>query len=85
MKARHDILKDSSPREQGKLRALFRRQIFIPIAALLVLIVVNLIADPSFFAVKLDQTAPATRVLTGNLITILDNASGSFRPFWPSA
>ena len=63
------------PREQGKLRALFRRQIFIPIAALLVLIVVNLIADPSFFAVKLDQNSAGNPVLTGNLITILDNAS----------
>lgn len=63
------------PREQGKLRALFRRQIFIPIAALLVLIVVNLIADPTFFAVKLDQNSAGNPVLTGNLITILDNAS----------
>ena len=63
------------PREQGKLRALFRRQIFIPIAALLVLIIVNLIADPTFFAVKLDQNSAGNPVLTGNLITILDNAS----------
>ena len=63
------------PREQGKLRALLRRQIFIPIAALLVLIVVNLIADPAFFAVKLDQNSAGNPVLSGNLITILDNAS----------
>ena len=63
------------PQEQGKLRALFRRQIFIPIAALLVLIVVNLIADPSFFAVKLDTNSAGNPVLSGNLITILDNAS----------
>lgn len=64
------------PREnQSKLRALFRRQIFIPIAALLVLVIVNLITDPSFFAVKLDQNSAGNPVLTGNLITILDNAS----------
>lgn len=63
------------PREQGKLRALFRRQIFIPIAALLVLIVVNLIANPSFFAIKLDTNSAGDPVLSGNLITILDNAS----------
>lgn len=62
-------------REPNKLRALLRRQIFIPIAALLILIVVNLIADPSFFAVKLDQNSAGNPVLTGNLITILDNAS----------
>ncbi|HIR09272.1 MAG TPA: ABC transporter permease, partial [Candidatus Avoscillospira stercoripullorum] len=62
-------------REPNKLRALLRRQIFIPIAALLVLIVVNLIADPAFFAVKLDQNSAGNPVLSGNLITILDNAS----------
>lgn len=59
----------------GFLRSLFRRQIFIPIAALLVLVIFNLIADPSFFAIKLDHNSAGDPVLTGNLITILDNAS----------
>ena len=64
------------PRDkQSKLRSLFRRQIFIPIAALLVLVIFNLITNPSFFAVKLDQNSAGNPVLTGNLITILDNAS----------
>lgn len=54
---------------------LVRHQIFIPIAALLVLIVFNLIADPSFFAIRLGPSSTGDLVLSGYLITILDNAS----------
>ena len=57
------------------LARLVRRQIFIPLAALLLLIVFNLIADPSFFAITLKENSLGDLVLTGNLITILDNAS----------
>ena len=38
----------------GFLNGLFRRQIFIPIAALLALALFNLIMDPSFFRINLD-------------------------------
>lgn len=54
---------------------LLKRQIFIPFAALLFLVVFNLIADPSFFAVSLGQNSAGNPVLSGYLITILDNAS----------
>lgn len=57
------------------LRRLVRKQIFIPLAALLLLAVFNLIADPSFFAITLKENSLGDMVLTGNLITILDNAS----------
>ena len=57
------------------LRRLVRKQIFIPLAALLLLVVFNLIADPSFFAITLKENSLGDMVLTGNLITILDNAS----------
>ena len=59
----------------GFFARLVRKQIFIPLAALLILIVFNLIADPSFFAVTLKENSLGDLVLTGNLITILDNAS----------
>ncbi len=59
----------------GVLGKLVRRQIFIPIAALLVLILFNLIADPSFFAIALAKNSAGDPVLSGYLITILDNAS----------
>lgn len=54
---------------------LFRRQIFIPIAALLALALFNLIADPSFFRINLDYSITGSLVLSGNLITILDYGS----------
>lgn len=54
---------------------LIKNQIFIPIAALLILVLFNLIADPSFFAISLDKNSNGDPVLSGNLITILDNAS----------
>ena len=61
---------------QGSFLArLVRKQIFIPLAALLILIVFNFIADPSFFAITLKENSLGDLVLTGNLITILDNAS----------
>lgn len=53
----------------------FSKQIFIPIAALLALVLFNLIADPSFFAIKMGHNSSGDLVLTGNLITILDYGS----------
>lgn len=60
---------------ESLLRRLVRKQIFIPLAALGLLVIFNLIADPSFFNVTLKQNSLGNLVLTGNLITILDNAS----------
>ncbi|PKM73535.1 MAG: sugar ABC transporter permease [Firmicutes bacterium HGW-Firmicutes-16] len=57
------------------LAKLVKHQIFIPIAALLILVIFNLIADPSFFAISLDQNSLGNPVFSGYLITILDNAS----------
>lgn len=54
---------------------LFRRQIFIPLAALLLLAVFNLIVDPSFFKITLDYNSAGYPVLSGYLMTILDNGS----------
>lgn len=59
----------------GFIGRIVRNQIFIPIAALLILIIFNLIADPSFFVITLSQNSAGYPVLSGNLITILDNAS----------
>lgn len=57
------------------IKRLVRNQIFIPIAALLILVIFNLVADPSFFAITLSQNSAGYPVLSGNLINILDNAS----------
>lgn len=58
-----------------KLLGLMRNQIFIPIAALLILVLFNLIADPAFFKITMGQNSNGDPVLSGYLITILNNAS----------
>lgn len=54
---------------------LVRQQIFIPLAALLLLVIVNLIADPSFFIVGIAHNSAGNPVLSGYLMTILDYGS----------
>lgn len=54
---------------------LMRNQLFIPIAALLILAIFNLIADPSFFKITLDRNSDGNPVLNGYLITIIDYGS----------
>lgn len=51
------------------------RQIFIPLAALLLLAVFNLVMDPSFFKISLGYNSAGDPVLSGYLITILDYGS----------
>ena len=57
------------------LKIIFGQQIFIPIAALLILAVFNLIADPGFFRITLGTNSAGNPVLSGYLITILDYGS----------
>lgn len=54
---------------------LFKRQIFIPIAALLLLALFNLIVDPSFYKITLGYNSAGDPVLSGYLMTILDYGS----------
>lgn len=57
------------------LGRMVKKQIFIPIVALLILAIFNLINDPSFFRVVLGVNSSGNPVLTGYLMTILDNGS----------
>ncbi|MCR4743623.1 MAG: ABC transporter permease [Lachnospiraceae bacterium] len=59
----------------SNLKKLVGKQIFIPIAALLILILFNLVADPTFFKVTLGTNSAGNPVLSGYLITILDYGS----------
>ena len=56
-------------------QSLMRNQIFIPIAALLLLLLFNLIADPGFFKITLGYSSTGNPVLSGYLMTVLDNGS----------
>ena len=62
-------------KKENIMTKLMRNQIFIPLAALLLLAVFNLIADPSFFKISLGHNNAGAPVLSGYLITILDNVS----------
>lgn len=57
------------------LSGLVRKQIFVPIVALLMLAVFNLIADPTFFAITVRNNSEGYTVLSGSLISILDYGS----------
>ncbi len=59
----------------GFFGKLIHNQIFIPFAAMLLLILFNLVFDPSFFKITLGQNAAGNPVLSGYLITILDYGS----------
>ena len=58
-----------------RFTSIFGRQIFIPLAALLILAVFNLIADPNFFRITLGYNSSGYPVLSGYLVTILDYGS----------
>ena len=61
--------------KESIFRSLLRQQIFIPLAALLILAVFNLIMDPGFFRINLGPNSAGNMVLSGYLITILDYGS----------
>ena len=61
--------------KKSKGLSIFRHQIFIPLAALLIIALFNLIVDPSFFKITLGYNNVGNPVLSGYLITILDYGS----------
>ena len=50
-------------------------QLLIPLVAILLLVIFNLIRDPSFFSIGTTVNNAGTTVLTGNLISIINGAS----------
>ena len=59
----------------SKLKKITSNQLFIPLMALILLAVINLINDPGFFKVTLGTNNAGFPVLSGYLITILDYGS----------
>lgn len=57
------------------LQKVMRSQFAIPLFALLLLIVFNLIRDVGFFSIIIKTNNDGNTVLSGNIISILDNAS----------
>lgn len=62
----------------NKLKNPFRNglgQLTIPLIAIIILVVFNLIRDPSFFGIEIIQNNDGNNVLSGNLISIINGAS----------
>lgn len=57
------------------LRKITSNQLFIPIAALILLVIFNLFRDISFFAISMGSTKDGDPILIGQLVNILDNGS----------
>lgn len=57
------------------LRKITSNQLFIPIAALLLLVIFNLFRDINFFSISMTKTLDGNPILSGQLINILDNGS----------
>ena len=57
------------------LAGLLRQQMFIPLAALVLLALFNLIMDPSFYRISFGYNSAGYPVFSGNLITILDSGA----------
>ena len=60
---------------QAQVKKLFQSQLAIPIVALLILVLFNLIRDPSFFSIVIKKNNLGNTVLSGNLVSILNGAS----------
>ena len=59
----------------NQIKKLFSSELAIPLVALIVLVVFNLIRDPSFFSIVIKKNNMGNTVLSGNLISILNGAS----------
>ena len=59
----------------NQIKKLFSSQLAIPLVALIVLVVFNLIRDPSFFSIVIKKNNMGNTVLSGNLISHSNGAS----------
>ena len=57
------------------LRGILRHRLFIPIAFLFFLLLINVFINPSFLRISMGQDSGGNPVLIGNLINILSNAT----------
>ena len=60
---------------KDSLKKLLQSQLAIPIIALTVLVLFNLVRDPAFFSIAIKKNNFGNTVLSGNLISILNGAS----------
>ena len=62
-------------RSASAFKALVRHRLFIPIAFLVFLLLINVFINPSFLRISMGRDSGGNPVLIGNLINILNNAT----------
>ncbi len=67
--------KHDTDRSATVINALIRHKLFIPIAFLTFLILINVFINPGFLRISLGRDSTGNPVLIGNLINILNNAT----------
>lgn len=67
--------KKGNANESNIFMKIVKNQCFIPLAALLILVIFNLVADPGFFKIIMENDSTGNPVLSGFLVTILDSGS----------
>ncbi len=62
-------------RNSNQLKALIRHRLFIPIAFLAFLLLINVFINPGFLRISLSRDSAGNPVFVGNIINILNNAT----------
>ncbi len=65
----------NADRQQSVFKALFRHKLFIPIAFLVFLLLINVFINPGFLKISMGKDSSGNPVLIGNIINILNNAT----------
>jgi simple sugar transport system permease protein len=67
--------KPDTDRSASVLKSLTRHRLFIPIAFLVFLLLINIFINPGFLRISLSKDSAGNPVLVGNIINILNNAT----------
>jgi simple sugar transport system permease protein len=67
--------KPDTDRQASVLKAFIRHRLFIPVAFLTFLLLINVLINPGFLKISLGSDSTGNPVLIGNLINILNNAT----------
>jgi simple sugar transport system permease protein len=70
-----NINKPDTDRSVSVLKSLTRHRLFIPIAFLVFLLLINIFINPGFLRISLSRDSAGNPVLVGNIINILNNAT----------
>lgn len=71
----NDKSRSSAPQFKSVVGAILKHRLFVPVAFIALLLLVNLFINPSFLRVSMGRDSAGNPVLIGNLINILNNGT----------